>query len=151
LFKRVAGVLLALAAVAVVGYAGLMLATDVFVDRLFDREGNEKEIPCDDFEFDRQAWLNEPYEGWAAPRTITERERQGSALIRCGTLQGMPRAEVEAMLGKGFVGKNTSRARYYVGWVNDGLGVGDGFDLTVDYDERGRVRNLPPGGYAPGP
>lgn len=132
---RVAGALLALAAVAVVGYAGLNLAGGILVDRFLDEDG----IACDEFEFSREDWLDKPEGGWYASGTITERERIADAFFRCQNLRGRQRAEVRAMLGRGWESKDGSKESYDIGLVNDGIGPGDGWAMTLVYDERGRV------------
>ena len=47
-------------------------------------------IACSEFRFDAARWRAEPQ----------ERQRQGRALARCGTLEGKTRAQVRRMIGR---------------------------------------------------
>lgn len=91
---------------------------------------------CGHFRFDRERWQADvPRGGSDATLSIA------AALVRCRTLDGAPRAEVRALLGRpnGYSSPSPASWSWNVGTVNDGIGPGDGEFLTVTF-RRDRVR-----------
>ncbi|MDA0182145.1 hypothetical protein OJ997_17700 [Solirubrobacter phytolaccae] len=85
--------------------------------------------PCDGFRFDRAAW-----------RAKDTRERVGEALVRCRTLHGMHRDDVDELLGGQFV---NSRQRGYTLRVSENaLGWPIYRTLVVGYGDDKRVRSV---------
>ena len=96
---------------------------------------DQVEINCSEFEFDPEAWRRAAKEDPTG--RVTDRERLAQGLLKCRTLDGLNRARVHAMLGRG--SGRLGKEKYLVGWVNDQIGPGDGLSLTVRYDRDDRV------------
>ena len=92
------------------------------------------EPDCDSYSFDRSEWRYEQNRGI----DDDSREHQAEALAECGALEGKTHAEVAELLGDG--DREPRRTwRYHAGWVNDGIGPGDGQTLYVRFGSDGRV------------
>jgi hypothetical protein len=96
----------------------------------------EAGVSCADARVDRATWQAALRDDRVA--TVTYGERLAAAIVECGLLDGRAREEVRQALGRPYpAGRN--RWTWEVGWVNDGLGPGDGQTLTVYFDRDGRV------------
>lgn len=71
---------------------------------------------------------------------FTDAERIAEAIAPCGVLNGRTKAEVRTLIGRPETGRHVWR--WSVGWVNDALGPGDGQELVVAFDQRGRARTV---------
>lgn len=93
------------------------------------------EPDCDSYSFDPNEWRD----SWSIEDD--SREHQAEALAECGVLEGRSRDEVAAMLGRrtGRASTHARKWRYAAGWVNDGIGVGDGQILNVHFNKSGEV------------
>ena len=97
------------------------------------------EDECDDFRFERAEWraaLRAP----DPPGKTSKAERMADAIVRCGTVDGATRPEVQRSLGPPG-GRGHRRWTWLVGTANDALGPGDGQELWVEFTRGGRVRN----------
>jgi len=89
------------------------------------------EPDCDDYSFDAAEWADDRGDG---------REHQAESLAECNALVGFTREEVATMLGRQTAGADGGRRlTFSAGWVNDGIGPGDGQRLYVLLDGRDRV------------
>ena len=89
------------------------------------------EPDCDAYSFDASEWADSEGHG---------REHQAEALAECNALVGLTRGEVTTLLDRpaaeaGARGTMTFSA----GWVNDGVGPGDGQSLYVYLGGNNRV------------
>lgn len=96
-------------------------------------QGNDR---CDGFAFDRARW-QAGMAGDVGPLGDDEETLAiSSALAACGTLDGLPRTEVVRLLGPPSPNDFDLRREtleWPVGWINDGLGLGDGQRLMVAF------------------
>jgi hypothetical protein len=99
--------------------------------------GDDFEPDCSTYSFDRSEWRP------AFNRGIEDdsREHQAEALAECDVLVGLTRPELTAMLGDHHLEKRIDQFDwgFSAGWVNDGIGPGDGQMLYVQFDNDGRV------------
>jgi len=84
--------------------------------------------PCDEFRFNRAAW-----------RAEDTRERVGGALVRCRTLVGMHRDEVDELLGDRST--HSQWASYTLSESLDAMSFPSFRTLTVSYGDDQRVRS----------
>lgn len=94
---------------------------------------------CDGFVFDRDRWQAAIAVDLGPLGDDEEALAISAALSACGTLDGLPRAEVTELLGAPDSAWDEDPATdvWSVGWVNDGIGPGDGQYLTVRFaDDR---------------
>jgi len=84
------------------------------------------EIDCDDYHFDGDTWADQ---GTA--------DEEARALVRCDTLVGLSKIEVESLLGRaGITTHHGTVLSYPAGEVNDSLGPGDGREaLWIRFDD----------------
>jgi hypothetical protein len=116
------GLVLAAAALALIVACSAALTSEWF-------RGYEPD--CDGYAFDSSKWADEPGDG---------REHQAEALVECNALVGLTRNEVGAMLGRQDSQVGGRRIMVFsAGWVNDGLGPGDGQSLYVILSRSDRV------------
>lgn len=81
------------------------------------------EPDCDGYSFDPSEWADDAGDG---------REHEAEALAECNALVGLTRKEVVAMLGRQDPEAGGRRMMTFpAGWVNDGIGPGDGQSLYV--------------------
>ena len=95
-------------------------------------------LDCRAFRIDPAAWRATRIES-EEPGQQTTRERMADTIVRCKTLDGLPRSDVRRLLGR--EGGNRRSWRYMVGPVNDVAGPGDSQDLIVSFSKVGRVTN----------
>lgn len=90
---------------------------------------------CGDFRLDGVAWRA----ALAADDDSDDAEQMAEALVRCRVLEARTRGDVRRLLGttRDMKGRTWT---YDVGWVNDGVGPGDGQELLVHFGRSGRVR-----------
>lgn len=95
------------------------------------------EPDCDEYSFDRTEWRSAGNPGI----DDDSQEHQAEALAECDVLVGLTRAEVSAMLGSHQLEERIEPFDwgFSAGWVNDGLGPGDGQMLYVQFGDDGRV------------
>lgn len=95
---------------------------------------------CDGFVFDRDRWQAAKAGDIGPLGDDEETLAMAEAAVACRTLDGRSRAEVIELLGAPGSDLDESRAteEWTVGWVNDGLGLGDAQYLTVSFSG-GRV------------
>ena len=95
------------------------------------------EPDCDEYAFEREEWRD------AGNRGIDDdsQEHQAEALAECDALVGLTRAEVTAMLGSHQLERRIEPFDwgFSAGWVNDGMGPGDGQMLYVQFGDDGHV------------
>lgn len=91
----------------------------------------EYEPDCDGYSFDESAWADDAGDS---------REHQAEALVECNVLIGLRRDDVTAMLGAGTGSGEGRTLRFSAGWVNDGIGPGDGQTLYVFLSSNDRVQ-----------
>ena len=96
----------------------------------------EAGVSCADARLDRATWRAALRDD--RHRTVTDGERISAAIVDCGLLDGRSRDEVRRLLGPPYP-EGMDPWSWLVGWVNDGLGPGDGQELTVHFDGDGRV------------
>lgn len=90
---------------------------------------------CADSRLDAAVWREA--RGDDRVNAVTRDERIASAIVDCRLLHGRSRAEVERLLGP--PDERYGRRLYWAaGWVNEGLGPGDGQELILTF-RRGRV------------
>ena len=89
------------------------------------------EPDCDTYSFDASQWADAEGDG---------REDQAEALAECNSLVGLEGEEVTAMLGRQVEARSRDRTMTFsAGWVNDGIGPGDGQSLHVNLSAKGHV------------
>ena len=120
-------------AVAILGVIAFTAGPDLAAQVLFS--DGEQEIDCGEFEFDPVAWRDGEPDGGTDGA-----EEQAAGSVDPSSLIGLDREEVAAMLGSvpGGQPKRDNWA-YSAGWVNDGLGPGDGQMLMLRFGRSGRV------------
>lgn len=96
----------------------------------------QESTTCDDVEVDRERWRAARADQRGG--TVTDDERIAGAIVECDLLDGLSRREVRAKLGRpDHAGRE--RWTWVAGEVNDGLGPGDGQELSVRFDDDDRV------------
>lgn len=95
---------------------------------------------CGSFEFDAARWRAALAADDGGGPWETDAERMADAIAACGVLDDKTRTEVRELIGRPYGGRRVWR--WSVGWVNDALGPGDGQELVVAFDRRGRVRTV---------
>jgi hypothetical protein len=96
--------------------------------------GGADAVNCIGYEFDPEKWASsrDAFDG------ADDRAEEAEDLVRCDTLIGKSRSEVAELLSEE-LSPGAPRARINAGWVNAGLGPGDGQMMTLHFDSSGRV------------
>lgn len=87
---------------------------------------------CGDDRIDRQSWVAARAD--ERDGAVTDQERIAHAIVDCGLLDGRSRQEVRSILGRPDRA-GPKRWVWNAGWVNDGIGPGDGQELIIRFDD----------------